>query len=532
MRSSRVRASPPVPIPAPRVETDSDVTSRYVEDAAHFPGGQTVGVVRPESIDELSVCLRTFPRLLPIGAQSSLSGGATPIGDVILSTERLRRLDVRDDVVEVGAGVTLQAIQDALAARNRWFPPVPTFLGATAGGAVATGAAGAATFKYGSVRPWVQAITVILAGGDRLELQRGQCFSSPDGRFEIETSSGVRRVHVPEIQMPDVPKRSAGYFAAPGMDLIDLFIGSEGTLGAIAAITLRTAPKPAGVCRWLVPVATESMAISLVDELRRASHHTWTSGDRFGIDISAIEHVDARSIALVREDGVDRRLNLVLPDDASVILLVELELSKDAAAHDLWSEVAAARDPGGQDSPIIRFCRVLDRHQALDHAEVALPTDAARAAAFADFRESVPAAVNRRVGLARQQIDPRISKTAADMIVPFDRFEEMMKRCRQLFAERDLDLAVWGHISDGNVHPNLIPRSYDDVVAARDAIVELGRAVIAMGGSPLAEHGVGRHPTKQALLQLLYGADGVNAMREVKRALDPDGRLARGVVFV
>ncbi len=74
----------------------------------------------------------------------------------------------------------------------------------------------------------------------------------------------------------------------------------------------------------------------------------------------------------------------------------------------------------------------------------------------------MPAGVNRRVAL-RQAGDAAISKTAADMIVPFDRFADMMSECRRLFAERDLDLAVWGHISDGNVHPNVIPRSADDV---------------------------------------------------------------------
>jgi D-lactate dehydrogenase (cytochrome) len=90
---------------------------------------------------------------------------------------------------------------------------------------------------------------------------------------------------------------------------------------------------------------------------------------------------------------------------------------------------------------------------------------------------------------------------------------------------------VWGHISDGNVHPNVIPRSAADVDRGRDAILALGREVIAMGGCPLAEHGVGRSATKQQLLALLYGEAGVASMLAVKRALDPQGQLARGVIF-
>ena len=110
-------------------------------------------------------------------------------------------------------------------------------------------------------------------------------------------------------------------------------------------------------------------------------------------------------------------------------------------------------------------------------------------------------------------------------------FAEMMLAYRQGFESRGLDYAVWGHISDGNVHPNVIPRSYDDVLRGREAILEFGRAVAALGGSPLAEHGVGRSPVKQMLLRELYGEEGIASMRAVKRALDPGWRLAPGVIF-
>jgi D-lactate dehydrogenase (cytochrome) len=502
----------------------------YLEDAAHYPGGHAAGVLRPRSIDEVSACLRRGGRILPVGAQSSLTGGATPFGDVVLSTERLTTMSVAGDRVRAGAGVALQVIQNELARTNKWFPPVPTYLGAFAGGAVATCAAGAATFKYGTVREWVDGLTIVLAGGDVLELSRGQCVASAEGTFEIDTASGLRVVRVPHIRMPNVPKRSAGYFAAPDMDLIDLFIGSEGTLGVIAEVTFRIAPVPAGMCRAFVPVPTEDAAIALVAELRSAATETWRTRDPNGLDLAAIEHIDARSIAVVREDGVDGRLDIALPSGAAVVLLIDLELSPEAAAQNLWAQLESARDADAVESPLTRFCRMLDRRGVLDDTEIALPADRARAAAFAELREAVPAGVNRRVAQAKQ-FAPEISKTAADMIVPFDRFADMMATCRRLFAERDLDLAVWGHISDGNVHPNVIARSAAEVRRGREAILELGAAVIAMGGCPLAEHGVGRNPIKQELLRQLYGDAGINAMRAVKLSLDPTGSLARGVMF-
>jgi D-lactate dehydrogenase (cytochrome) len=525
--SSRIAARPPSNGPAP--PADPDAVDRVREDAAHYPGGAAAGVVRPRSIDEVSAALRTGDRILPVGAQSSLTGGATPFGDIVLATEALDSIRIDGDRVCVGAGVPLQVVQDELAKSGRWLPPVPTYLGAFAGGAVATCAAGAATFKYGSVREWVDRLTIVLAGGDVLTLSRGECRAA-DGRFTISTASGDRSIDIPDLRMPDVPKRSAGYHLAPGMDLIDLFIGSEGTLGVIAEATFRTAARPAGLCRAFVPVPSEDLAIALVGELRSAAIETWRSADPLGIDISAIEHLDARSIAVVHEDGVDRKLGVAVPSGAAVALLIDLELSPAGAAMNLWKQLESIRDSDAPDSPLVRFCRTLDRAGVLDDAEMALPGDRSRAAAFADLREAVPAGVNRRVARAKQ-IDGAISKTAADMIVPFDRLGDMMRQCRLLFAERDLDLAVWGHISDGNVHPNLIPHHGDDVRRGRAAILDLGKWVIAAGGCPLAEHGVGRNVIKQELLRELYGSAGVAAMRAIKLSLDPAGSLARGVIF-
>ena len=147
------------------------------------------------------------------------------------------------------------------------------------------------------------------------------------------------------------------------------------------------------------------------------------------------------------------------------------------------------------------------------------------------IREAVPAGVNRRVGVAKRDIHPHIAKTAADMVVPFGRFAEMMDVYRAGFDARGLDYAIWGHISDGNVHPNVIPRSYADVERGKEAILEFGRAAARLGGCPLAEHGVGRNPVKRQLLRQLYGDEGMDAMRAVKRALDPEWKLSPGVIF-
>ncbi|MEE8130045.1 MAG: FAD-linked oxidase C-terminal domain-containing protein, partial [Vicinamibacterales bacterium] len=183
------------------------------------------------------------------------------------------------------------------------------------------------------------------------------------------------------------------------------------------------------------------------------------------------------------------------------------------------------------DTALVRLCRLFHTAGVLDQTELVLPGDRRRADQVLAIREAVPTAVNQRVGLAKRTVDPAIEKTAGDMIVPFPRLGECLQSYRDGFERRRLDYAIWGHLSDANLHPNVIPRSAEDVRKGQAAILEFGRQVIRLGGCPLAEHGVGRSPLKQALLKQLYGDEGIEQMRRVKQALDPEHKLAPGVLF-
>jgi D-lactate dehydrogenase (cytochrome) len=331
--------------------------------------------------------------------------------------------------------------------------------------------------------------------------------------------------------MPKMPKVSAGYFSAPEMDLIDLFIGAEGTLGVITEATVEILPSRPASCLAFVPFRQRGVALAFVNELREKAHEAWRTKDSCGLDISAIEHMDQRCLQLLREDGVDRATGITWPDDATIALLITLELPAHTRPEGAFAELGRAREPDAPDTPMVRFCRALDEVHVLDDVEIAVPGDRRRAAQFQVLREAVPAAVNQRVGRAQLTIDPRIEKTAADVIVPVDKFGQLLALYDEQFDRRGLDRAVWGHISDGNLHPNVIPHSFADVQSGREAIVVFGREAIRLGGSPLAEHGVGRNPTKQLLLRELYGEEGIEEMRRIKRALDPEWKLAPGVLF-
>lgn len=437
------------------------------------------------------------------------------MGEVVLATSRLTRvLASTRSTITVEAGLTVEALQRHLASKDAWFPPAPTFTGACCGGIVATNAAGAATFKYGSTRDWVQALTVVLADGSVVHLERGER-TATNGWLDL----AGRQVPVPSYVMPDVVKRSAGYFASPDMDAVDLFIGSEGTLGVITDVTFRVvSPAPAAALA-LIPCASESEAFALTATLRNPRY------------VAAVESMDRRCIELLIEDGAAARHHVALRPDTEMLLLVHLELEPGTTAEDAYEEIAAAQARTTGDSTLGWFCHVLAKAQLLDTTELALPGDVHRREQLIAIREAVPAGVNQRVGIAKHRIDDRIAKTAADMIVPFENFGAMNDAYRRGFASRGLDYAIWGHISDGNVHPNVIPRSYEEVERGREAILAFGLEAVRLGGCPLAEHGVGRSAIKQQLLRQMYGERGIDEMRAVKQALDPGGKLAPGVIF-
>ena len=472
-----------------------------------MPGGFAAGIAFPRSAADAAALIGSAQRVLPIGAQSSLTGGATPRGEVIIGTRGLRNMTrALDGCVGVGAGMPLADLQQALGADRLYYPPVPTYDGAFVGGTIATNAAGPATFKYGSARQWVDALTVVLANGTILEFGRGDITASPDGWIELPQGVSGDPIPVPAYVMPDVAKLSAGYFAHPGMDLIDLFIGSEGTLGFIVDATLRVVPLPRRMVA-LMTFESDAQAIGLTAALRQRA-----DGAAPSLDVSAVEFMDSRALALVADD-VFERANIAPPSGASGFLLAQVEVRGNGEQElDQLAEVLAS-------------CGVdADPH-------VALPDDARGAARLFAVREAVPASLNARIAATKARLKQDVEKTAGDVIVPFGRLAESLALYRTTFERYGLDYAIWGHISDGNMHPNVVPQSMEDVQRGRAALLEIARGVIALGGAPLAEHGVGRSALKQQMLRDLYGDAGIEQMRAVKRALDPEWKFAPGVLF-
>jgi D-lactate dehydrogenase (cytochrome) len=263
-------------------------------------------------------------------------------------------------------------------------------------------------------------------------------------------------------------------------------------------------------CVALVTFESDAQAVRLTAALRTRAARV---GDEApALDVSAVEFMDSRALALV-PDEIFRRANVARPPHGAGFLLVQIEVA------------------GNEDAALAGLDEVLTTCLVNADPRVALPGDDRGAARLFALREGVPASLNASIAATKARTQQDVEKTAGDVIVPFERLEESIALYRSTFERYGLEYAIWGHVSDGNMHPNVIPRTIDEMRRGRAAILEIARGVMALGGAPLAEHGVGRSALKQQMLRDLYGERGIAEMRAVKRALDPGWKFASGVLF-
>lgn len=501
-------------------EIDSTDLPEYFTDRSNLKLGGTERVIRFNSnatTDDIAEVVRITDKILPVGARSAITGAASPDNEVVLDMSQRVGYEIGEDkkTVTVQTGLTIQALQESLAEEGLYYPPAPTYDGATIGGTINTNAAGAATFKYGQTRPWVDAIKVVLPNGDVMDIERGK-YMAQNGEFIwVDSEKGEHKITVPTYTMPDVPKISAGYYAKPAMDLIDLFIGAEGTLGVITEARLRVIEKPE-VMWSLISCESEQQALRLTKRLRNLSIKARERNTAEGLDVSAIEYIDGPSVNLLRidheklDEESKRQKPIDPPKDAKTLLLVQMEMNKDA-------EIA--------EKQFTRFGKILGEFGLQDATEPADKSNQKRIDYFIRMREGVPDGVNSRIKKQKEN-DPGISKTAGDMIVPFEDLPAMMQLFRENFSQEYV-LYIWGHVSDGNMHVNIVPKSTAQTLSAREILKKCAKWVIKQGGSPLSEHGVGK--LKQQFLVALYGEEGVEEMRKVKDAFDPTNKMPQNI---
>jgi D-lactate dehydrogenase (cytochrome) len=491
------------------VKSEQDEIQSFLGDASNTAGGRADRVVFPESAGEVARALAEAAGAgTPVtvaGAGTGIVGGRVPYGGVVLSTARLNRVGefVRDTSgggrATAGAGVVLSDFQREAKARGLLYPPDPTEGSCYLGGTVATNASGARTFKYGPTRAYVRALQVALTTGDLLEIRRGELFAGADGSVNLPLGGGRSvEARLPTYTMPATRKHAAGYFTRPGMDLIDLFIGSEGTLGVVTEVELSLLPQPEGVLSGVVFFKTEESLLAFVREARERSLQTRSQPGE-GIDAHALEYFDGEALNFLRE-----RYPLVPLGVAGAVFF---EQETTAATEEKLME---------------QWLELVERHDALAD-ESWFGTNEHDRAEMRAFRHALPVMVNEWLARRGQR------KVSTDMAVPDDKFPEMLRFYKETLRAGRLAYVIFGHIGDNHVHVNILPRDDAEQAAARETYGRFVERAVSLGGTISAEHGVGK--IKREYLRALYGERHLREMAELKRAFDPACVLGRGNVF-
>ncbi len=506
-----------------------DVLPGFLRDESRQTGFASA-VSLPRTEEELQcalklACGRGWPVTVQ-GGRTGLTAGAVPEGGLIVNLSRMSRVTGLRQTVDGGFFLTVQpglVLQDlrrmlsacgfdttgwsaaslaALAALRaapaQWFPPDPTETTATLGGMAACNASGACSFRYGAMRNHVSGVRMMLVDGDMLAIRRG-AVRSQGRRFELETE-GHRRLcgGLPGYTMPRT-KNAAGYFAADAMDLVDLLIGSDGTLGIFTEmeLQLRTAPP----VRWgLMAFFPDQAAAVRFAVAARASG---------GAQPAALEFFDGRSLELLRQEqsgGVIADLPEIPVHFHSVVYAEIHALNEDEA------QASAER---------LMAC-------GADEENVWLADGERDMEKFKAFRHALPEAVNRRIDERRKR-EPDLTKLGTDMAVPDDHLAGILERYTNDLNAAGLEYVIFGHIGNNHLHVNILPSSLTDYQKGRELYWNWAGDIVRLGGTVAAEHGIGK--LKAPMLELQFGRQGVAEMIALKRIFDPELRLSPGNLF-
>jgi D-lactate dehydrogenase (cytochrome) len=439
-----------------RVSTSEAVRAHHGRDESRFDPQLPDAVVFAHSTEEVQaivkLCAQYGVPIIPYGNGSSLEGHLLAVqGGVSIDLSQMNRvlsINAEDLTVTVEPGISRKALNEALRDTGLFFPIDPG-ADASIGGMSATRASGTNAVRYGTMRENVLGLTAVLA----------------DGRV-IKTGTRAR-------------KSSAGY------DLTRLFVGSEGTLGVITAITLRLYPQPEAVSAAICAFPSMAEAVRTVIETIQV-----------GVPIARVEFIDSLAVR-----AINRHSNLTLREAPTLFFEFHGTAASVEEQAQLVQELAAQNGGEGFEWAT----RPEDRNRLWN----------ARHSAY----------------FAMLQLRPGCRAVTTDVCVPISRLAECVVETEVDLKASPLPCPIVGHVGDGNFHVAMLidannPEEIEEAERLNRRIVE---RALAMDGTCTGEHGVGLH--KMDFLVEEHGADTVDTMRAIKHALDPHNLMNPGKIF-
>ncbi len=416
-------------------------------------------VVLPETNEDVSAVARIASYydtpIVARGMASGLAGGSIPAqGGIVLSLTRMNRIleiDEENMTATVQAGVITADLQAEVEKRGLFYPPDPSSnKQSTIGGNIACNAGGPRCLKYGVTENYVLGLTVVLA----------------DGRIIRAGGKAIKYV--------------------TGLNMDQLFVGSEGVLGIVTEAILRLIAKP--------PYASTALVqFPRLDDAGR----TVNAVLRRGFVPATMELLDETAIACIEE-----AMHLGLPLDVEALLLIESDgTDKEGVQREIEAIAEICRQSGASRVDVAR-------------------SEAERTALWRARRSVSPS-------LARKAPN----KLGEDITVPRSAIPEAIRRVKAVSARYGLPIVVFGHAGDGNLHPNILfdRRDSQQVEKVEQMVAEIFQIALDLGGTLSGEHGIGTF--KLPYMRQALGAASLNVQWRIKLALDPQNILNPGKVL-
>ncbi len=480
------------------IKNEQEIIQNYLSDAANIQGFCDA-VYIPENekdiIEIFTSCNLTKTPITISGNGTSLTGARVPKGGIVVSTEKLNRIieiNTNEKFAVIQPGVLLSLFKSEVEAKKLFYPADPTEQNCFVGSTVATNASGARTFKFGSTRNFILELKIILADGDKITIKRGENFAVNNKVMLKTESNKIICFDIPQIDMPET-KNTAGYYCKAGMDIIDLFIGSEGTLGFIYQIKVKLLPYPNRFFSTILFFENLDNSLNFIKDL------TILSKTDFVLKPSAIEFFDENSLAFLKEDYPQ------IPD------------GKKAA---VWLE----QDTSNENYDVIfnGYIELFDKYNInLETAWVA--NNNSELVLFQNFRHAVSAKVSEYI------VKHNLTKVGTDLAVPLENFYSFYTQAICIVNSTGINYVAYGHFGNSHLHLNMLPIDNEQLKLAKQIYMDLCKLALFFKGTISAEHGIGKLKTNYLLL--MYGEDVIKKFAEIKKVLDPNLILGIGNII-
>ncbi len=518
----------PAPIDQIRsVKGEREISSSfpsYLVDESKISGGHANWLFFPKTESDFVTIFDKMRRdnhqITISAARTGIVGSAIPFGGAVVSLERMNKLFGLGFDEEVGKWflriqpslslnqineiVKLKKLEDhhSIPPEKNWvekfkencthyYPMDPTEMTASIGGTISANASGALSFKYGATRNWIKRIRVILGTGEVLDIPRGK-YRAKDGEFVIKTAGKELIIQIPTYKMPTA-KNAAGLYAKPDMDLIDLFIGSEGILGIITESDI-----------WLKEYTSQMSCVAFFNNESDSLKFVDLLRNNKKADPEFIEFFDYNALNLLRNKQKEDPKFVDMPNiSEEVTTAISFNLSY--SEEDMEEKFNVL-------SEMLEKCNSSLEKTWCGYEERELER-------FKHFRHTVPEIVNNIIAERKKEF-PEIHKLGTDMSVEDQHLADIMRFYHETLKEKGLEYVIWGHIAENHVHVNILPRNMRELELGKQLYKKCAKKAVEYGGSVSAEHGIGK--IKHEYLEIMYGEEGVKQMRAIKCKLDPN----------